>query len=195
MPEFCRRCICAAFGNFRKTSDSFLLFIGFFCWKCWGVSCILLSFAESLLEVSGRYSGNVRSLRPNRPHDEAASYYSIPDNRAVDFEPSLRGFRINVKTWGILILRINFRQPKQKESLIFHSPKLWAKVLYVSIKGFRSCVRGTSLEVVYYFKIMCLYWPCYSSKGKESWFIHFIIPPGKPCQGYILMSALVINQS
>ena len=34
MPEFCRRCICAAFGNFRKTSDSFLLFIGFFCWKC-----------------------------------------------------------------------------------------------------------------------------------------------------------------
>ena len=52
-----------------------------------------MSFAESLLEVSGGCSGNVRSLRPNRPHDEAASYYSIPDNRAVDFEPSLRGFR------------------------------------------------------------------------------------------------------
>ena len=34
MPEFCRRCICAAFGNFRKTSDSFLLFIGFFGWEC-----------------------------------------------------------------------------------------------------------------------------------------------------------------
>lgn len=43
--------------------------------------------------MSGRCSGNVRSLRPNRPHDEAASYYSIPDNRAVDFEPLLRGFR------------------------------------------------------------------------------------------------------
>ena len=46
-------------------------------------------------------------------------------SEAVDYEKyylySL--IRINVKTWGILILRINFRQSKQKESSILHSPE------------------------------------------------------------------------
>ncbi len=81
--------VCRSFGFFSFVHWILLLEV----LRCFGVSCILLSFAESLLEVSGRCSGNVRSLRPNRPHDEAASYYSIPDNRAVDFEPLLRGFR------------------------------------------------------------------------------------------------------
>ena len=53
---------------------------------------------------------------------------------------------VNVKTWGILILRINFRQSKQKESSILHSPELWAKVLYFGIKRLWCSVCRTSFQ-------------------------------------------------
>ena len=42
------------------------------------------------------------------------------------------------------------------------------------------------LEVVYYFKIMCLYWLCYSFKSKKFWFINLVILSSKLCQDYIL---------
>ena len=102
---------------------------------------------------------------------------------------------INVKTWGIRWLGINFRQPEQKEGLILYSSELWMEALYFCIEGFRCSICGTLFKEVNDSQIVCLYGSCHSWESKESRSVHFVIPSGKSCQSGILMLALVIYQS
>ena len=104
-------------------------------------------------------------------------------------------FRVNVKTWGIHSLCINFRQSEQEENSVLYSSELCAELLYFCIERFGSSVCWTSIKEVDYFPVMHLYGTCHSSESKKPWFFHLVIPAGKTRQCRILVPALVVYQS
>ena len=75
--------------------------------------------------------------------------------------------RVNVKTWGIHSLCINFRQSEQEESSVLYSSELCAELLYFCIERFGSSVCWTSVKEVDYFPVMHLYGTCHSSESKK----------------------------
>ena len=79
-------------------------------------------------------------------------------------------FWVNVKTWGIHSLCINFSKSEQKESSVLHSSELCAELLNFGIEWFRSGISGASVKEVDYFPVMCLHGTYHSSESQETWF-------------------------